>query len=283
MSLEAHDVVNDIGTLGPDDDDGGGLAAWFSLLPPAQLYPVGTVLALQGCEARDIFFIEDGLAKLVRLDGNGREQILGLRGPGWILGAAFVLAGRSHPANVVAVTACTVRRLSREAFLAMLTEQPDLSWHVHRMHSREVLSQFHHMADLGARTARQRLECALQRLAAVTNPNGAGREVRLLSPLKRWELASLIAVTPEHLSRLLKGLRDDGVIRVDRGWIVITDMRRLASDDTEGFGVLTTPMVPNDRAAIPIESHPRRRGSVGLRFFGVGGGHLSAGRPAWPR
>ena len=239
MALHTHGESSN-GNRTFDGGDGRGLESWLSLLPAAQLYPVGTVLVRQGCEPSDIFFIEEGLAKLVRIDGNGREQILGLRGPGWILGAAFVLVGRSHPASVVAVTACTLRRLSREVFLEMMAEQPSLSWHVHRMHSREVLSQFHHMADLGVKTARQRLERVLRRLVAVTNPGDNDKEVRLLSPLKRWELASLIAVTPEHLSRLLKQLRNDGVIRVHKGWIVIPDMRRLAADDTEGFGVLTT-------------------------------------------
>ena len=140
------------------------------------------------------------------------------------------------------MTSCAVRRLSRDAFLELMGDQPGLSWHVHRMHSRELLSQFHHMADLGIKTARQRLERVLRRLAAVTKPNGGSGEIRLVSPLKRWELASLIAVTPEHLSRLLRRLRDDGVIRVHKGWIVIPDLQRLASDDTEGFGVLTTPV-----------------------------------------
>lgn len=243
MLLHTHDGLrNGGGTFGAKDER--GLASWLSLLPAAQLYPVGTVLVRQGCEPGDIFFVEDGLAKLVRIAGNGREQILGLRGPGWFLGAAFVMAGRSHPASVVAVTACAVRRLSPEAFLELLADQPGLSWHVHRMHSREVLSQFHHMADLGVKTARQRLERVLRRLAEAAKPNG-GRDVRLFSPLKRWELASLIAVTPEHLSRLLKRLRDDGVIRAHKGWIVIPDVRRLASDDTEGFGVLTTPVGTN--------------------------------------
>lgn len=240
MLLHTHDGLrNGGGTFGAKGER--GLAPWLSLLPAAQLYPVGTVLVRQGCEPGDIFFVEDGLAKLVRIDGNGREQILGLRGSGWFLGAAFVMAGRSHPASVVAVTSCAARRLSRETFLELLADQPGLSWHVHRMHSREVLSQFHHMADLGVKTARQRLERVLRRLAAATKPNG-GRDVRLSSPLKRWELASLIAVTPEHLSRLLKRLRDDGVVRMHKGWIVIPDVRRLASDDTEGFGVLTTPV-----------------------------------------
>ena len=215
-------------------------ASWLSLLPAPQLYPAGTVLVQQGCEPYEIFFVEDGLAKLVRIDAGGREQILGLRGAGWFLGAAFVLIRRSHAASAVALTSCTVRRLSQDAFLALLAEHPDLSWHVHRMHSREVLSQFHHMSDLGAKTSRQRLERILRRLATLSSPDGSGEEVRLLLPLKRWELASLIAVTPEHLSRLLKRLREEGIIRVQRGWIVIPEVRRLAADGAQEFGVLTT-------------------------------------------
>lgn len=220
--------------------DGRTPASWLSLLPAPQLYPAGTVLVQQGCEPYEIFFVEDGLAKLVRIDAGGREQILGLRGAGWFLGAAFVMVRRSHPASAVALTSCTVRRVSQDAFLTLLAKHPDLSWHVHRMHSREVLSQFHHMSDLGAKTSRQRLERILRRLATLSNPDGSGEEVRLLLPLKRWELASLIAVTPEHLSRLLKRLREEGIIRVQRGWIVIPEVRRLAADGAQEFGVLTT-------------------------------------------
>lgn len=240
MALHDFGARNDTGTF--DGGDSQGPAGWLALLPEAQLYPAGTVLVRQGSEPGGIFFIDDGLAKLVRIDANGREQILGLRGPGWILGAAFVLVGRAHPASAVALTACTSRRLSRESFLTMMETQPAFSWHVHRMHSREVLSQFHHMADLGVRTARQRLERVLRRLATATNPDGGVKDVRLVSPLKRWELASLIAVTPEHLSRLLRQLRDAGVIRVRKGWILISDLRELAADDADGFGVLTTPV-----------------------------------------
>ena len=220
--------------------DGRAPASWLSLLPAPQLYPAGTVLVQQGCEPYEIFFVENGLAKLVRIDAGGREQILGLRGAGWFLGAAFVMVRRSHPASAVALTSCTVRRVSQDAFLALLSKHPDLSWHVHRMHSREVLSQFHHMSDLGAKTSRQRLERVLRRLATLSSPDGGGEEVRLLLPLKRWELASLIAVTPEHLSRVLKRLREEGIIRVQRGWIVIPEVRRLAADGAQEFGVLTT-------------------------------------------
>ena len=223
---------------------GGGMErtdSWLPLLPSALSYPVGTVLMRQGGDPGDVFYVEEGLAKLVRTGPDGRDQILGLRGAGWFLGAAFVLAFRAHPASAVALTPCRLRRLSRQAFLDLMAKHEALSWHVHQMHSREVLSQFQQMAELGTATSRQRLERFLRRFTEAGIPSRNGGGVRLSLPLKRWELASLIAVTPEHLSRLLRRLRDDGVIRVNAGAIVVPDVRRLAADDVEGGAVLTTP------------------------------------------
>ena len=233
MDVHAHDAAG-VGGMKRAD-------SWLPLLPSALLYPVGAVLMRQGCDPGDVFYVEEGLAKLVRTGADGREQILGLRGAGWFLGAALVLAFRAHPASAVALTPCRLRRLTRQAFLDLMAKHEGLSWHVHLMHSREVLSQFQQMADLGTATSRQRLERFLRRFTDAAAPNRNGGGVRLALPLKRWELASLIAVTPEHLSRLLRQLRDDGVIRVYDGTIVVPDVRRLAAGDAEGGGVLTTP------------------------------------------
>ena len=231
MDHQVHDGVGGVGMKGRD--------AWLSFLPSALSYPAGTVLMEQGGDPGDVFYVEEGLAKLVRTGPDGREQILGLRGPGWFLGAALVLTFRAHPASAVAVTSCRLRRLTRQAFLGLMAQHEALSWHVHQMHSREVLSQFQQMADLGTATSRERLERFLRRFTGAAPANGNGG-VRLSLPLKRWELASLLAVTPEHLSRLLRQLRDDGVIRVIGGTIVIPDVQRLAADDVDEGEVLTT-------------------------------------------
>ena len=223
--------------------------SWLPLLPSALLYPVGAVLMQQGGEPGDVFYVEEGLAKLVRTGSDGREQILGLRGAGWFLGAALVLVLRVHPASAVAVTPCRLRRLTRQAFLDLMVKHEALSWHVHQMHSREVLSQFQQMADLGTATSRQRLERILRRLTGAVSPSRNDDEVRLSLPLKRWELASLIAITPEHLSRLLRQLRNDGLIRINKGYIVIPDVRRLAADDFEGGEVLTTLVDEHEQAS----------------------------------
>jgi DNA-binding HxlR family transcriptional regulator len=45
--------------------------------------------------------------------------------------------------------------------------------------------------------------------------------------LKHLEIAQLIAVTSEHLSRLLNQLEQDGLLRRRKGWVIIQDPRKL--------------------------------------------------------
>ncbi len=55
-------------------------------------------------------------------------------------------------------------------------------------------------------------------------------EIKYQLPLKRKELSRMIALTPEHLSRLLKALEHDGLIQRNENWLEIKDYRRLITE-----------------------------------------------------
>ena len=52
-------------------------------------------------------------------------------------------------------------------------------------------------------------------------------KVRL--PLKHWEIAQLIGVRPEHLSRVLQQIKQEGVLREEDGCMIVSDVRKLCS------------------------------------------------------
>lgn len=54
-------------------------------------------------------------------------------------------------------------------------------------------------------------------------------KVRL--PLKHWEIAQLIGVRPEHLSRVLQQIKQEGVLREEDGCMIVPDVRKLRSQD----------------------------------------------------
>ena len=186
-------------------------------------FPAGTDLFRQGFPAEEVLLLDEGAVKLIRLEDDGGQLIVGLHSAVSILGAAPVVANRSHPASASAVTPCTVRHVPAAAFRQLLKSDPAASWQLHEMLSREVCEQAARLSELACCSSRQRLESALRALAPAAG--GGAREVKLQTPLKHREIAEMIAVTPEQLSRLLKEMEGDGRLRREKGWLILRDIR----------------------------------------------------------
>ena len=196
------------------------------------VYAKGVELFPQGARLHDVYWLDKGLVKLVYLDEDGRERILDLRLPQGLLGAAPVLLSLPSPVSAVTVTACHVRRMPAAEFIKSLESDGRISWEVLHIQSQEVYGQFQRMADLSTGSSRARLERFLRGLATAA-PTTSGTHIQI--PLKRCELAQLLAVTPEHLSRLFRQLCDAGVIGMDKGWLIVRDLDRLAGA-TDQYG-----------------------------------------------
>jgi CRP/FNR family transcriptional regulator, cyclic AMP receptor protein len=190
-------------------------------------YSPSIELFKQGSLAKEIYFIDSGIVKLVRHEQDGQEMIVGLRTSNWVLGAASVVLQKPFPTSAETLTRCCLRRMPTEVFLCRLKSDAEFSWHIHRIHSYEIYDEVTHLAQLGRRSARHRLEQLLWQLASALKPSEIQKEVRLQLPLKYWEVAELIAVTPQHLSRVLKQMQDDGIIRQFKGWLIISDPQKL--------------------------------------------------------
>lgn len=175
----------------------------------------GVVLFRQGEWPEAVYEIERGWVKLVRIEEGGRAMIVGVRTRGWILGAASVLIGEAHAVTAETVTWCQLRRMRGEVFRERVRRDEAFSWRVHEMHAREVYRQLEQVVGLGCQRARRRLEQLLRELA---EEQGGGR---VRCPLRQWELAQVVAVTPSYLSQLLGELEREGVLRRENGWIVI--------------------------------------------------------------
>lgn len=206
-----------------------GGEAWgeFNSSALAHILPSGTELFQQGGRAGMVYFLKSGLVKLMRVEEDGQQMIVGLRSSGWLLGADSALLQAPHPVTAVALTRCDLRCLAAADFCRLLHENPRLSWQVHQLQSREVYSQVRQLAGLGCLSARHRLEQFLWDLAGSLAPAAPAREIRLQVPLRDWEVAQMIAVTSSYVCRLLKELEQDGLLKRRKGWIILSRPERL--------------------------------------------------------
>lgn len=194
---------------------------------PLQDYPAGVELLQQGSAPREVFYFERGLVKLTRLQESGQELIVGLKSQGCFLGAAAAIVQKPHAVSVTTLIDCQMRRITLQSFLDEACNNNLLSWYIHQMHSQEVHNQANQLAGFRYLSARQRLEQLLWQMASAAGLQNGTQPTRLHLPLKHWEIAQLIGVTPEHLSRVFNQLAGDGTIRRENGTLIISDYRRL--------------------------------------------------------
>jgi len=206
---------------------------WGDSLNPsirsARTYPPGVVLFHQGDCVEDVFVVEHGLIKLRRVQPGGKETILGVRSAGAFLGAAAAILDEPHSAAAVTVTSCRLVRIEQGEFLERIHCDPAFSWRLHEEHSREVCGESDHLAQLGCEGARVRLKRFLFQIAAefgAALPEGG---FTLTLPLKQWEVAQLLSVTPQYLCQLLGELERSGLLRRDGPSIVVHRHAPIAS------------------------------------------------------
>jgi CRP-like cAMP-binding protein len=169
-----------------------------------------------------------GMLKL-SLPAGGR--VVTLLGPGESFGEASIAARRAPRLEVVALVESSVAVLPREGLLAALRDDAQLCLRVARALAAQVLGLVEALEASAGRHGAERLAAYLDSLAAPGDP-AASCSVRL--PASKTVIASLLGMKKETLSRLLRELSAQRLIRVSGREIGILDRARLAPTTRQG-------------------------------------------------
>ena len=186
---------------------------------PVDSCPPGRELLRQGEPARDAFLIESGLVKLSQTDEGGQECIVDVRSSGRVLEIDATLLGVPYTFTVTALTLCRVRRVRAAELRERVIADPVLSRQLHLAQSRDMLATLTLLAQVTRWSSRRRFEHLLETLSNTRPASGATLRVHL--PLKQWELAQLLGITPPHLSRMLGRMEEQGALERHRGSVFL--------------------------------------------------------------
>jgi len=200
------------------------------LVGDSHSYPVGVELFRQGERANNVYLIHRGVIKLTRSESNGHEILLDLRFSGSLIASAAVISEKPHPFAAVTVTRCSLTRWNSQQFLSLIATDSSLSARVSVMLSDEVHDHIARISQLACLPARQRLEQFLWQLCERLGPDQLQPEgtAKLQLPLKHYEIADLLSITPTYLCRLLNELEIENIITRSRGWIIVTKASKLS-------------------------------------------------------
>lgn len=189
----------------------------------------GAELFRQNHSISDACLIERGLVKLMHTNQQGREVIIALRWPIRMLGVMAIISTRPAPTSAVTLTSCLMRCISTDSFLGLLQTDSEFSNCILRAISQDFYEQTLNQVQLSTANSRERLSRFLLQLIPVSAQEQEG-ELRLQLPIPKGDLAKLLAITPEHLSRVLAELEKRGAIRRSKGWIYVTSIALLSHE-----------------------------------------------------
>src|SRR5439155_25910431 len=127
---------------------------------------------------------------------------------------------KMHLLTAIISTNCKLTHLKVLRFLDLLSTEIKLGLVIQDTLCDEVLNQAARMSEIACLPARQRLEQLLWKIAEQLGETQT-INFKIQLPLKHWEAAQLLAITPTYLSRLLAELESEEIISRTNGWIIV--------------------------------------------------------------
>lgn len=194
-----------------------------ALLATATIYDLaeGELLFQQGQHLEQIFICTEGFIKLFRLAPNGDEKIVEIISAGNSFAEAVLFfGGQQYPVHAVALKPAQVIGINAEQYQKILRSSVDVCFHLMGLMSKR-------MHWLLTEVDRLTLHNASFRLASwlLEAPSYAANTILLDVP--KHVLASRLSIKPETLSRILKRLSEQALIRVDEQMIELLDRASL--------------------------------------------------------
>ena len=200
-------------------------------------YPAQAILFMEGQSSQGVMMIVSGRVKLSTAAADGRTVIVRIAGPGEVLGLSAAVVGRPCELTAEALETTRIKIIARESFKQWLRAHPELAFRV----AQELAEEYNHTCHqlrtmLLAHTATQRLARTLLQLVRNAGP---GPEVRVELALTHQEIAEMIGVSRETVTRLLSSFRHKGFIEMEGSTLVVRDpeaLREIGRGDGAGFG-----------------------------------------------
>jgi len=175
------------------------------------VYKPGQVVYYQGTPALGVFCVESGEIVLRRADAQGHSAVTGMATPGRALGYRAFFAGGAHGETAEALTETRICFIDRGILRELLDKDSRLGHRFFKRAEEDLSASEQARMAMGLLDVRQRLAhllLALKERRGSVEPDGT---LLIDLPLSRQDIASLLGVRPETITRTIRAMEDAGV------------------------------------------------------------------------
>jgi len=209
----------------------------FRELPPAEIeclatgttevhVPRGTVLFSRGDPCTGFHLVVYGRVKLSVTSPAGSEKVVEIINPGFSFGEAVMFMERPYFVTAQTLADSMLLHVGRDVVFDGLARDPTLARRMLAGISRRLHGLVSDVESYTLKSGTQRVVGYLLR----NDSEAAGESEdarRVALPVAKAVLASRLNLTPEHFSRILHELAEQGLIDIDGRNIEIRDLERL--------------------------------------------------------
>lgn len=189
-------------------------------------FVAGRDLVHQGQSDQAAYILSAGWVCSYKIQPDGSRQIVDFQIPGDFLGLRSVLLHTSDHSIEPIVNIQAAEVLASD-LLDAFAQTPRLATAILWAVSRDEAMVVEHLVGLGRRDADARMAHFLLELGARLALVGMGSKAGYACPLTQYHLADALGLTAIHVNRVLRQLREDGLVTFRAGHVTFDNYDRL--------------------------------------------------------
>jgi CRP/FNR family transcriptional regulator, cyclic AMP receptor protein len=189
-------------------------------------HPARTVLFRKGDPGTHMVVVVRGRIKVCTHSEDGKELVLNLINPGEVVGEIALLDGSDRTADAVTLTDSDLLILERRDFIPFLQRHPDSCMRLFAVLCDRLRKTSELLEEALFLEGSSRLAKRLVHLAEVFGKPVPGG-VKIDISLSQQQLGNMVGMSRESMNKQLKQWRRDGLIRIENGHYVLTDLDAL--------------------------------------------------------
>ena len=179
----------------------------------------GDFMFSQDQQSSSVYVLTEGVAKILSVTSDGREQIVGFANPNKLMVGLQSLSNDSYSESAVAETGITACKIRKRALLTSVTSKPEVAL--------RLIDAINAQLAMSRAMIRAGEHCtAMAKIAAfliLLLPANKQDDRRHVLPVSRTEIANILGLSEETVCRQMAKMRRRGILYAPRGSIEVYD------------------------------------------------------------